>query len=306
MEQLADNVSQVPARTSPWPYRSHITAASRPIRILTWNLWWRFGPSRERRAAIEAVLRAARPDICGLQEVPADEEHDLAAALAEQLRMHLAWLPSPEPESWHSRLPGCTAAVGNAILSRWPLDGGFDLSLPAGSSGDASRTAMARLVRSPDGPLPVATTQLTAAPWDSRVRCAQVRALVERLAALDQSRYPVVLVGDLNAEPDSDEMRMLCGHKTAPAREGFVLVDAWRYAPADALPWTWDRANPHVAATMEPSARIDYVLVGPPRSGGRGHVLSVRRVGAEPVGGVWASDHAGVLAELAAGARPAT
>ena len=247
------------------------------------------------------MLLDAGPDICGLQEVPADDEHDLAAELAEALGMHWAWLPSPEPERWHSRHPGCTAAAGNVILSRWPLEDGFDLSLPAGSSGDGSRTAIARVVSSPDGSIPVAATQLTAAPWDSSTRCAQVRALAERLAGLDQSRYPVVLVGDMNAEPDSDEIRLLCGHKTVPARERFVLVDAWRYAPEGAPSPTWDRANPHVAATMEPSARIDYVLVGPPRPGRRGHVLSARRIGAQPVRGVWPSDHAGVLVELETG-----
>jgi endonuclease/exonuclease/phosphatase family metal-dependent hydrolase len=81
-----------------------------------------------------------------------------------------------------------------------------------------------------------------------------------------------------------------------------VLVDAWRYASNAGPAWTWDRANPHVLATLEPSARIDYVLVGPPHTGRRGHVVSARRIGAEPVGGVWPSDHAGVLAELGTGA----
>ncbi len=50
--------------------------------------------------------------------------------------------------------------------------------------------------------------------------------------------------------------------------------------------------------TFEPSARIDYVLVGPPAAGGRGHVRRVRLVGDRPVAGVWPSDHCGVLAEL--------
>lgn len=104
---------------------------------------------------------------------------------------------------------------------------------------------------------------------------------------------------DMNAEPDSDEVRLLCGHKTAPVRDRFVLVDAWRYAAEGAVPWTWDRENPHVAATMEPSSRIDYVLVAPPHEGRRGHVRAVRRIGEAPVRGVWASDHAGVLAQLA-------
>jgi endonuclease/exonuclease/phosphatase family metal-dependent hydrolase len=157
------------------------------------------------------------------------------------------------------------------------------------------------VIESPTGRIPVAVTQLTSAPWDSATRCEQVRALVRFLAEREREDYPVVVTADLNAEPDSDEVRLLCGHKTAPAADGFVLIDAWRYASTDADDWTWDRANPHVLSTLEPSARIDYVLVGPPH-GRLGHVLSVRRIGAAPVGGVWPSDHAGVLAELDSGA----
>lgn len=249
-------------------------------------------------AAIRSVLREARPDICGLQEVWAEGGRNLAADLAEELGMHWAWVRSPEPERWHARLPGCSAAVGNALLARWPISRSVDVVLPAGGSGDGSRTALASTVESPDGRIPVVTTQLTSAPWDSATRCAQVRTLVALLAGLEREDYPVVALGDMNAEPDSDEVRLLCGHKTAPARERFVLVDAWRYAPEGAEPWTWDRANPHVLSTMEPSSRIDYVLVGRPHDGQRGHIRSVCRIGATPVRGVWPSDHAGVLAEL--------
>jgi len=108
-----------------------------------------------------------------------------------------------------------------------------------------------------------------------------------------------VLAGDLNAEPDSDEVRLLCGHKTAPVVPGHVLVDAWRWADPGDPGWTWDRRNPHVAATGEPSARIDHVLVGPPTSDGRGAVLGARLAGNAPVEGVWPSDHAAVVVDLA-------
>jgi hypothetical protein len=39
---------------------------SRPIRVVSWNLWWRFGSWRERATAIRSVLVDERPDICGL------------------------------------------------------------------------------------------------------------------------------------------------------------------------------------------------------------------------------------------------
>jgi endonuclease/exonuclease/phosphatase family metal-dependent hydrolase len=274
---------------------------NRPIRVLTWNLWWRFGPWLARASAIRTVLHEASADICGFQEVWSEEGHNLAGELAAELGMQWTWAASPRSERWQARLPGCTAEVGHAILARWPIRERAVLPLPAGGSGDDSRHALFCLVESPDGRIPVVTTQLSPAPWESATRCDQVRALVQLLADRRREDYPAVLLGDLNAEPDSDEVRLMCGQKTAPAPERFCLVDAWRYAPSDAIPWTWDRENPHVRSTMEPSSRIDYVLVGLPRDDRRGHVRSVARIGSAPVDGVWPSDHAGVLAELAAG-----
>ena len=214
--------------------------------------------------------------------------------------MDWSWIRSPRPDRWYARIPGSSAEAGHAILARWPIRERVELPLPPGPSGDESRNAFLCVVESPDGGIPFATTQLTSAPWESATRCEQVRTLVRFLAARERQDYPLVVAGDLNAEPDSDEVRLLCGHKTAPATDGFILVDAWRYASPDEEPWTWDRANPHVLATMEPSSRIDYVLVGPP-NGRRGHVRSVSRIGTAPVAGVWPSDHAGVIAELETG-----
>jgi endonuclease/exonuclease/phosphatase family metal-dependent hydrolase len=280
-------------------------AAERPvIRVATWNLWWQFGCWAERATAIRAVLRQARPDVCGLQEVWAEGGENQARSLADELGMEWEWAASPDPERWRARKPGCSAEVGNAILSRWPIHDVAHVPLPRGGSDDRSRTALACLIDSPHGRLPVVTTQLTAAPWDSAARCHQVRTLAEAVAARARVDFPPIVLGDLNAEPDSDEVRLLCGHKTAPAVPGLVLIDAWRYASEAAIPWTWDRANPHVLATMEPSSRIDYVLVGIPDRSGRGQIRAARRIGAEPMAGIWPSDHAGVLAELDTGSDP--
>ena len=38
------------------------------MRIVSWNLWWRYGPWKPRQEAIAATLAEARPDLCGLQE----------------------------------------------------------------------------------------------------------------------------------------------------------------------------------------------------------------------------------------------
>jgi Endonuclease/Exonuclease/phosphatase family len=162
------------------------------IRIGTWNLWWRFGSWQARHSAILAVLRAANLDVCGLQEVWTDGPDNLARLLADALGMHWTFSPSPEPERWRARLPGSSAGAGNAILARWPIQDVADLALPPGGSGDRSRTALACVVDSPYGRVPLATTQLTAAPWDSVARCRQVRALVKFLADRQREDYPTI------------------------------------------------------------------------------------------------------------------
>jgi len=111
--------------------------------------------------------------------------------------------------------------------------------------------------------------------------------------------YPAVLCGDLNAEPDSDEVRMLTGKASVPV-PGLVLFDAWEATNGPAGGLTWADRNPFAAAAFEHDRRIDYVLASWRRGDGRGQPVSCRVVGDEPVAGVWPSDHFGVLAELRA------
>ncbi|WP_432491710.1 endonuclease/exonuclease/phosphatase family protein [Kineococcus auxinigenes] len=282
--------------------------AGRPLRIMTWNVWWRFGDWRARREAILAVLAEHRPDVVGLQEVwatggPGGE--NLAHWLAERLGMRAAWSPSPRPARWQRRLsphdPGAgDVDFGNAVLSRYPLLEQRVLQLPAGGHEDEGRTALQVLVDTPRRPLPFTTTHLNSSPAESAVRVAQVRRLVPFVAASRRKgeRYPPVLTGDFNAVVTSDELRLALGYETAGPVEGFVLVDAWRFAdPADPG-LTWDRRNPWVARVHQPSARIDHVLVGLTPFSGEGAVRSARLVATEPVDGVWASDHAAVLVDL--------
>jgi hypothetical protein len=46
-----------------------VTDRPSPVRVATWNLWWRLGPWEQRRQTIAAVLAHARLDVCGLDEV---------------------------------------------------------------------------------------------------------------------------------------------------------------------------------------------------------------------------------------------
>src|SRR5438552_1836386 len=76
------------AGTAP-PARRRGPAGKRPggaaVRVLTWNLWGRFGPWLPRKEAIAATLADVGPDLCGLQEVWSAGGQNLAADLAERL-----------------------------------------------------------------------------------------------------------------------------------------------------------------------------------------------------------------------------
>src|SRR5215471_1325964 len=264
------------------------------LRVVSWNLWWRYGPWERRREAIAATLAEVGPDLCGLQEVWGSAGENLAADLAARLGMHWCWIVAAS-----GRGPGGDElSLGNAILSRWPIVAQAGADLPVGDLAGEGRVAVHARVDAPGGTLPMFTTHLTYGLGRSQVRTAQVRRLAGFVAEhATDCAYPPVVTGDLNAEPGSDELRLLGGVLTAPAVPGLVLIDAWRYAdPADPG-FTWDHRNGYLASSKLPDSRIDYVLAGPPRQG-RGRLRSAALAGAAPVGGVWPSDHFAVVAEL--------
>jgi endonuclease/exonuclease/phosphatase family metal-dependent hydrolase len=259
------------------------------VRVLTWNLWWRYGPWQERREAIAAVLADVAPDVCGLQEVWGTPESNLAGELAERLGMHWCWAVAAEA--------GDGLCIGNAVLSRWPIVRHAEARLPTGDL-DEGRVAVHARVDTPDGALPMFTTHLTYRPGGSHIRVDQVRRLAGFVAEHSAGcAYPPVVTGDLNAEPDSDELRLLGGLLTTPAVPGLVLVDAWRYAEPGDPGFTWDRRNGYQADTALPDSRIDFILNGLPRQD-LGRVSTAHLAGTGPVGGVWPSDHFAVVADL--------
>lgn len=268
------------------------------MRVLTWNVWWQFGPWEERRKAILAVLRDLQPDIVGLQEVWAGGGENLAEWLADDLGMHWTWAASPAPERWRKRLGNPSLDFGNAVLSRWPIVDRAVARLPAAPGDDDGRLALYARVSAPTHHVPFFTTHLSSDLDGSAVRCEQVAALAEFIAAhRGETLFPSVVTGDFNAWPDSDEIRLFGGYKTAPVVPGQIFLDAWECADPAAPSATWDAANPYIGPGG-PSVRIDYIHIGPPGPGGLGGVRSVRRTGDGPVDGVWPSDHAAVVAEL--------
>lgn len=276
------------------------------IRLATWNLWWRFGDWADRLPRISAELSALQADVIGLQEVWQDGTDNQAEILARQLGFEWAWTPYGSPQWWRSRLgdkTDGTEQIGLAVLSRWPIVTTATSQLPAGEVRDEGRVVLGATIATPFGDLPFMTTHLTSDPAQSATRVSQVTALARYVASYGADRQfalPPVVCGDFNAYLEADEMRLIEGHLTAPVVPGQLLINAWRYH-AGPVPPTWNPANPYAARIHYPAATVDHILVGIPPSGDRGWIERVGLFADKPTESGWASDHAGVWAEIAAG-----
>jgi endonuclease/exonuclease/phosphatase family metal-dependent hydrolase len=261
------------------------------MRVMTWNLWWRFGPWRQRQEAILEVVASVAPDVVCLQEVWSEGETSLAHVIAAALGHHVAL---------SDRGGGPLGEIGfhNAILSPWPLDGITSTALPDSRGEPGPRRALGAALATPWGPWPVLCTHLAYRFDESALRGAQVEALLDLVAATrgdPETDLPPILCGDLNAVPDSDEIRLLTGRRAGPAN--LVFSDSWEQV-GDGPGYTWRGDNPYQADTAWPNRRLDYVLVSWPRPKPIGNPQRAWLAGLDPVGGVVPSDHAAVVVEL--------
>lgn len=258
------------------------------LRVLTWNIWWRFGPWELRQPAIAATLKRLDADVIALQEVWGDDTTNLAAELASDLGYHHAFASSMDVEGF---------GFGNAVLSRWPIELFESVMLHGEEGAEDCRLALYAAIEGPRGSLPVFSTHLNWKLEHSHIRQRQVADLARFVDRMRSWSFPPIVCGDFNAEPASEEIRMLTGLTTCPV-EGLVFFDAWNVAGQGSSGTTRDATNPYVKIGLSLDRRIDYILVGWPEAGGAGHVVDCRVAGNEPVDGVWPSDHHAVLAEL--------
>lgn len=258
------------------------------MRVLTWNIWWRFGQWEQRQTAIIDTLRNIDPDVVALQEVWDDGSANQAELLASELGMHVVY---------DGRMMIDGVGFGNAILSRWPISSTDTLSYQTPGETQEDRVAVRATVDGPRGSFEIVSTHLNWRPGHSGVRQVQVEQLCGFVADSTMNRYPAIVCGDFNAEPTSDEIRMLTGRTAVPV-DDLVFVDAWEAGHGVGTGATWSSACMFSEPGPVPDRRIDYILAGLPGQDGAGHVKRCSVVADEPVGGVWPSDHFAVMAEL--------
>lgn len=264
-----------------------ITSDPRLLRVMTWNIWWHFGEDwRDRQRALRSAIAELDPDLLGLQEVWSNQTDHQADELGRAFGMHAAHaapsLPPPPPAATGQE-------VGVALLSRWPIERTEVHRLPSGHRDHV--VALVTEVRHPDGPL---HSVVTCADYDEgggAHRLAQTRAVAA--LATDPARdgpLPVLAMGDLNAPPESPEIRAIAE----------TMTDAWVAAGSSGASGITLRSdNPNrPEGAWQLDRRIDYVFVRPGRTSRPIDVVAARAVD-EPRNGVHPSDHAAVVVDIA-------
>lgn len=263
----------------------------RTFRAATLNIWSRFGPWEERLVAIRHGLRKLAPDVIGMQEVLRFPDFDQAALLSEGLGYEIAWGLSSENHGF---------PTGNAILSRWPIARTEVVELPNGGSDEQRSVVFAELA-SPYGKIPYFCTHLNWKLHHGHIRQLQVKALVAAVARLAPiSGFPPIVVGDFNAEPESDEIRFMRG-LTGLGGSCVYFADSFGIAGDGSAGVTFSKRNTFAEPLREPERRIDYVFVRGPDDSQRGEPTEARVCFDERHEGTFPSDHFGVIATITAG-----
>jgi endonuclease/exonuclease/phosphatase family metal-dependent hydrolase len=259
------------------------------LRFLTLNLWGAEAPLAERMELVRRGIETLAPDLVALQEVcewPGLPNQ--AATLAEQTGLSFVFAKAIAFRGGHE---------GLAFLSRLPIVASEPRELPHASDLER-RLLLSAALRVGERELWVHNTHLNYRLTHGPQREDQLRAIEGVIAA--HAGEPQILLGDLNARPDSDEIRWLTGLTSLGGRR-VLYQDAWARLHPGEPGWTWARANPYTTrlAFLQPDRRLDYIFVTPERRNGRGRILDCRIVLDQPdAAGVWPSDHFGLLAEI--------
>jgi endonuclease/exonuclease/phosphatase family metal-dependent hydrolase len=279
------------------------------LRVITLNLWGLAAPLDRRLALAIRQLLALAPDVVCLQEVrPLDGKagRTTADVIADALGMQAQYRVAVEwPDGAWQHMPG--GQEGLAILAK-QIDEVRVLPLPEPRPTEA-RILLSAQVATQHGPIWVHTTHLHYRLEDGMAREQQVSAIDDEIRTLrTDTSPPQILCGDMNATPDSDEMRFLRGLTSLDGRRTH-FQDAWLrlHREADALSGpvegiTWCSENPNTRPLrgLDIDRRLDYIYVTTRKKDGRGtiHACWVALADREGADDICASDHYAVLADV--------
>jgi endonuclease/exonuclease/phosphatase family metal-dependent hydrolase len=253
------------------------------LRVATLNLWGRNGPWPDRLGLIRAELGRRAPRLVGLQEVMRDEPP--GTCQAEEIATGIGYTVAYSPA-----VTLRTGVMGNALLTSLPIREHRTFPLPT-APGIEPRVLLYARVATAEGDLPVFVTHLDWQGDHGAARLEQCRFIASQVTSL-AGPLPPVIMGDFNAEPDSDEIRYLRGLHSVDG-ESVCFADAWAYGGDGSAGATFSRVNDYARRGQVPSRRIDYIFAGDGAA-----PLHTEVAFRTPVGEVWASDHFGLVSDV--------
>lgn len=271
------------------PYAPYGPLVESVMRVVTWNVWGRYGSDWEtRQAGLEATLAAVGPDVICLVESWRHGESSQPGRIAARLGLpYHHFVGDWVQEDWLS---------GFGLVCRWPMSEPRHYALRS-EDDDGAGQVVHVAIDGERGPIQLFAVMLDYPLDASALRQGQVRQLVQFVQEVASRREPVIVCGDFNAGPDSDEIRMLTG-RAATASPGMVFYDSWEVAGDGSAGHTWSNSNPLAAVGLYPDRRFDYIFSAWPRRGGVGHAVRCALLGVSPPGQAQISDHYGLLADL--------
>ncbi len=263
---------------APWrdPSKYVIKTEDNYFTVMQYNIWGASSPwSAERFDAVAAVINAQHPDFVTLNEIDSmsvSNPYFHCRELAERTGMKYAYAVAREPYSLHWNQPG---SYGDAVLSRYPIQEIRRFKLyPDITQGDKERedrAVCAIRVEVGGHSLWVASTHLDHREAELS-RITQAHQLKDVVSSLDG---PLVLCGDLNANPDTETIRIISSYMTpqypSPSLEFYTYPS--RYA-----------------GRTTPNQLLDYILL---KNGDTSVKCLSYRVVNSP-----ASDHCAVVASF--------
>jgi endonuclease/exonuclease/phosphatase family metal-dependent hydrolase len=217
-----------------WREPQPIAGKGYPVRVMTYNLHNGFNTDgRLDPEALARVIEQAKPDIIGLQEVERgwyiDSSLDIMMWLSRRLNLPYVYGPTADPV-W-----------GNAILSRYPIKQSGNVPLPPRDLLLKRGMLWANIDLGNGDELLFIATHYYHIDGGTAIRQVQSPELVR----FWNQRPRTVIVGDMNAEPDSKEIIMLgdAGLTDSLAEFGQANTKTW---PAD-----------------KPLQRLDYIWLSP-------------------------------------------
>jgi endonuclease/exonuclease/phosphatase family metal-dependent hydrolase len=270
------------------------------LRVLAINTWNTTGDPR-RVELINGELRRLAPDLIAFEEVIQTSELDQL----DQLLIGTALHGTHQVEAMSSTPPRVERYGGCAVATRWPHRVAEVLDLRLSDAQDVPWATLAVSVPIPNvGELLFVSASTS---WRLEAESARERQAValSDLDARHRGELPTIIAGDFNATPEASSIRYLTGQQSIHGRS-VHYHDAWAVA-GDGPGYTWDIDNPNARSEMQAIVRqpnhrrrIDYVFVGSWYAHPNAHcyIESAQLAFDEPVDGVWASDHFGVLVDL--------